>query len=269
MKTVSRWAIGAVVLSAASLGLTTAAFAQCAIPTGLFAFDFSDNQYLNCFRDLVRGGGINAGLDQGGTEHTALNITGSGGAAGATWLTVVDQDPSTPAADNLFGSAVLCADVLIQPFNNAKGAGLVALLNEGAGQKGLALILYDAGNTDSLELATVEGDPAQRGRLTRLASLPLGSQIAENAWYRVVMTVLVDGPPQITGQVFRHTTPSDPNSGLVALPGTLSYSPGSLPAGVSALGQEGVIGASTSAVVNSSVTNFTNVAGNCQDSTSN
>ena len=43
------------------------------------------------------------------------------------------------------------------------GAGLVALLNEGPGQHGLALILYDAGNSDSLVLATVD----QAGTLKR------------------------------------------------------------------------------------------------------
>ena len=46
-----------------------------------------------------------------------------------------------------------------------KGAGLVALLNEGAGQKGLALIISDAGNTDLLRIATLDGDPAKQGEL--------------------------------------------------------------------------------------------------------
>ena len=104
-------------------------------------------------------------MDLGLATHTSLNITGSAGAGGATWLTVVDQAPENPAGDNIYGSEFLCADILIQRFDNTKGAGVVAFLNEGVGQKGLALILYNAGNTDRLVLATVEGDPAQAGKL--------------------------------------------------------------------------------------------------------
>ena len=59
----------------------------------------------------------------------------------------------------------------IVPFNNIKGAGVVALLNEGPGQKGLALVIYEAGNTDTLFLATVDGDPAKKGKLKTLASV--------------------------------------------------------------------------------------------------
>ena len=62
--------------------------------------------------------------------------------------------------------------MLIVPFNNIKGAGVVALLNEGAGKKGLALVIHEAGNTDTLFLATVDGDPAKKGKLKTLVSVP-------------------------------------------------------------------------------------------------
>ena len=44
----------------------------------------------------------------------------------------------------------------IVPFNNIKGAGVVTLLNEDQGKKGLALVIYEAGNTDTMFLATVD-----------------------------------------------------------------------------------------------------------------
>ena len=50
---------------------------------------------------------------------------------------------------------------------------MVALLNEGLDQRGLALIVSDAGNTDMLRLVTVEGDPAKQGKLTKLSSVSL------------------------------------------------------------------------------------------------
>jgi hypothetical protein len=153
-------------------------------------------------------------MDLGPTGHTALNITGSAGSGGATWLTVVDQVPGDTAADNVYGSEFLCADILIQRFDNTKGAGVVAFLNEGVGKKGLALILYNAGNTDRLVLATVEGHPALAGKLAIVKSVSLGGLIKENAWYRVLLTAVVDVRPQIMGQVFKHAVETDPNSAI-------------------------------------------------------
>ena len=120
------------------------------------------------------------------------------GSNGNTWLTVFDQTPGTPDQTIFIGSVSLSADVLIHRFNNKKGAGVVSLFNETAGQKGLALILYDNGNTDSLVLATVNqaivppGD-FPGGTLTALRSVALGSGILENAWYRLEMDVVVGG----------------------------------------------------------------------------
>jgi hypothetical protein len=101
----------------------------------------------------------------------------------------------------------LSADVLIHTYNNKKGAGLLALYNEASGKKGLALTLYDAGNTDTLVLATVD----QAGKLATLKTVSLGAAIAENAWYRVSMDVSVGaGQVSVVGTVFRHETPTDP-----------------------------------------------------------
>ena len=120
--------------------------------------------------------------------HQALNFTGNAGAAGDTWITVYDPAPNPPPVT--FGSVSLSADVLIHTFNNKKGAGLLALYNEAPSKKGLALTLYDAGNTDTLVLATVD----QAGKLVTLKTVSLGAGIAENVWYRVSMDVAVDGP---------------------------------------------------------------------------
>jgi hypothetical protein len=221
-----------------------------------FNFAFGLSQYPTCFRDLLRGGEINVGPDVGNTGNSALNFTGPVPQIGSThtWLTLYDTDPQTSAPDSTFGPGpqTLCADVLIERFNNAKGAGVVALFNEGPGLKGLALYIIDSGNADKLFLSTI----AQNGTLTPLTpSVPLGSGISEKAWYRVMMTVN-PATPLVTGKVFSHTTATNPNSLLSAQVGsTLTYS-GVLPA---ASGENGIMATDTSAVVNSSVTNFTNI----------
>src|SRR5262249_29517464 len=96
-----------------------------------FDFDFSGSEYTDCFRDVLRGGDIDAGTDVGGTTHSALNFSGGAGSSGATWLTVYDATPDTLAPGATFGAETICADVLFHTFNNVKGAGPVALLNEG------------------------------------------------------------------------------------------------------------------------------------------
>ena len=252
------------------LALSTAGWATpaaCDLPTGEYDFDFADGQYPECFRDVVRGGGINNdAMDFGGTGHTSLNITGTGGAGGRTWVTVVDQAPDTPAADNVYASGTICADVLIQQFNNRKGAGVVALYNQDPAKKGLALIITTAGNTDTLVLGTIAGDT--NGTFTPITSVPLGSQVAENQWYRVVMGVdVLSSSPVITGQAYRHTDPRDPNSDIAAIGAQLTFAPATLPTGVDAEGEEGIIGWAVGAVENSSVTNFTNVRANCLNTT--
>jgi hypothetical protein len=270
IRLIARFTLATALAAAATVGLATESWADCNLGDGLYNFDFGDSKYPDCFRDVQpappRVDGINPGMDLGGTGHTALNITGSAGAAGATWLTVVDQSPADSDADNVYGSEFLCADILIQRFDNTKGAGVVAFLNEGVGKKGLALILYNAGNMDRLVLATVEGHPAKAGKVAVVKSLPLGGLIQENAWYRVLLTAVVDGPPQIMGQVFKHAVGTDPNSAISQVGGTLVYTPQSLPDGVDALGQNAIIGSAFNAVVNTSVTNVSNILADCQGS---
>jgi hypothetical protein len=265
LKKIGRSAVAAAIAGVAAFGPVTTSWAQvsppCPLPTGEFDFDFADSQYPRCFRDVVRTGAFTAGEDFGGTRHTSLNIAGTAGAGGLTWMTMVDQDPNTPAADVVFASGTVCADILIQRFNNNKGAGVVALYNQDPKKKGLALILYDAGNTDLLTLATVAGDA--NGRLTPLVSVRLGSAIAENNWYRVVMTVTVGAMLEVHGQAYKHKTGTDPNSDIEAIGAPLTFGPTAFPIGVENQGEEGIIGSAIGAVENSSVTNFTNVRVNC------
>ena len=273
-KKIGRSAIAAASAGVATFALVTTSWAQvtppCPLPTGEFDFDFADDsQYPRCFRDVVRPGAFTAGEDSGGTGHTSLNIAGTAGAGGRTWMTMVDQDPTTPAADVVFASGTVCADILIQRFNNTKGAGVVALykpddpINQVDPKKrgGLALILYNAGNSDRLTLATVAGDA--NGGLTPLMSVPLGSAIAENNWYRVVMTVSVNGTLAVQGQAYKHATGADPNSGIIAIGPPLTFGPTAFPDGIDDEGEEGIIGSAINAVVNSSVTNFSNVKDTC------
>ena len=172
IRQIVRFTVAAALAGGATVGLAAESWADCDLPDGLYHFDFGGSEYTDCFRDaqIPRGGRIAPGTDLGGSGHTALNITGSAGAGGATWLTVVDQAPGDVFQDNIYGSEFLCADILIQRFNNTKGAGVVTFFNqvdtEGnvVDKKGLALILYNAGNTDRLVLATVEGLPPRPAR---------------------------------------------------------------------------------------------------------
>ena len=56
------------------------------------------------------------------------------------------------------------ADILINKFNNAKGGGLVALLQTDSGGEGLFLLLIDSGNTDRLTLNTIDPNSGKIGR---------------------------------------------------------------------------------------------------------
>jgi hypothetical protein len=210
---------------------------------------------LTDFRDVRRASDINPDLDLGGTGQPAINFTGSAGSGGDAWITVYDATPGTPDEDPVYGNVNLSADVLIQTYNNKKGAGLLSLFNEGAGQKGLSLIVYDSGNSDSLALAVV--NPAT-GQFTALTSVSLGGNILEKIWYRVTMSVVVSGANvAVTGKVFRHTVATDPNSPIGAQVGvTLNFS-GARPSGVDAAGEVGIVAGAASTAVNSSVTNFT------------
>jgi Na+/H+ antiporter NhaD/arsenite permease-like protein len=96
------------------------------------------------------------------------------------------------------------------------------------------------------------------GAFTALTTVSLGSNITENIWFRLTMDVTVTGANvTVTGKVFRHATPTDPASALGAqVGGTLTFN-GARPAGIDATGEIGMVAAAVSAVVDSSVTNFT------------
>jgi hypothetical protein len=264
-KEIGRSAIAAAIAGVATIfGLSAASWAQpepqCIFTTGEFDFDFAHGQYPECFRDVVRGAAIKAGVDLGGTGHTSLNIRGAGSPAGRTWMTVVAQDPDGPP-DLLYRSGTVCADILMKRVRNTKGAGVAVLYNQGEGKKGLALVLYNAGDSDRLTLATVDGDA--KGGLTPLMDVPLGSAIAEKNWYRVVMTFRPGDRTEIEGQAYAHVDGSDPNSAIRAIGPVLRYAPTAFPAGIDEFGESGIIGSAIKAADNSSVTNFTNVKASC------
>jgi hypothetical protein len=236
---------------------TGAAWANDGVCTS-FPLSFSDSQYTSCFTDVRRGADINDNHapDLGGTGHTALNFTGGAGPAGDTWLTRYTPDGAIKIYDT--PGHCVTADVLIHTYNNTKGAGLVALLNfaPSEGGKGLALILYDQGNSDALQLATV--DPAT-GRLTKLKSVSLGAGIAENAWYRLNLILSLSAPDLLTvsGSAFRHATPTDPNSPTGTQVGPELRFFGRLGAlGLETSGEVGIAASAFSTNVNSIVTNW-------------
>jgi hypothetical protein len=85
---IGRFTLAAALAIAATVGLAAESWAvRELLPGGLYHFDFASH-YPECFREVQRGGGITPGMDLGPARHTALNITGSAGSGGATWLTV-------------------------------------------------------------------------------------------------------------------------------------------------------------------------------------
>jgi hypothetical protein len=151
----------------------------------------------------------------------------------------------------------MSADVLISRFNNAKGGGLVALLNTNPGDKGLFLLLINNGNTDRLTLNTIDPD---NGKIARIASVPLGSGVVEDAWYHLNLVVFARNnidSLDVLASVWSHTDPSNPSSPLGGqLGSTLAFN-GSLDD--LGLVQEGYVGMAAwarSAVVDTSITNF-------------
>src|SRR5262249_50424679 len=156
-----------------------------------------------------------------------------------------------------FDGICMRADILINRFNNAKGGGLVALLNTTPGGKGLFLLPIDNGSTDRLTLSTI--DP-NSGKIVEIQNFTvgLGSRIVENAWYHLELTVTArdsDDSLSLFALMRPHMDPSNPNSPLglgigVLFDGTLSEL---------GLEQEGFVGMAAwarSAVVNTSFTNF-------------
>ena len=243
-----------------TLGFAGAASAQ--IFTGFY--DFADTQYADDFTDVRRGSQINGGApDLGGTGHTALNFTGQAGPAGDTWLTKWTPGGAPTHFNGRCGTGV-AATILTHPFNNRKGAGLVALLNDAnPGDKGLAVILYNNGNTDAIQLATI--DPFT-GKLAPLKTLPLIAPIEENAWYVMLMELTVDLAYEghsltVEAMVLSLQDPTDPdpNGEFDRVIGFLRFKTfqTSLEGlGLKPAGQVGVMASAINAVVDSSVTTW-------------
>jgi hypothetical protein len=204
------------------------------------------------FREVRRADGIgfNNGTDVcGGTNHWGFSLTGSAGAAGDNWIAVLDGAPNDDTPTSLFGDVTVRADVLIRPFNNSKGGGVLARFNQD--HKGLALTISNAGNTDRLLLGTVSaGSPA----FTTLASANLNGQINQCAWYQVNLYV---GNQQSTfawGTVWSHVDPSNPNSSLDDVLGSVEIP--AAPDGILATGEIGFFGRATLAVEDTTIANW-------------
>ena len=259
----TKWKTVALLSLLMLVGVVGAASAQ--VFTGFY--DFAESQYTDDFTGVRRGAKINGGgLDLGGTGHNALNFTGQAGPAGATWLTKWTPGGDT-ATFNGRCSIGIAANLLTHRFNNRKGAGLVALLNDATpGDKGLAIVLYNNGNTDAVQLATI--DPFT-GKLSPIKTLPLIAPIQENAWYVVIMEIMVDLAFEghsllVHASVYSLVDPADPNSDFAQEIGYVQYKTfqTSLEAlGLKPSGQVGVMASSISAVVDSSVTNWIAVEG--------
>jgi hypothetical protein len=234
-------------------GLAGTASAQ--IFTGFY--DFTDTQYTDDFTDVRRGPQINsAPLDLGGTGQSALNFTGHAGPAGDTWLTKWTPAGAPSILNGRCGTSV-AAFILTHPFDNRKGAGVVALLNDAnPGDKGLAVILYDNGNSDAIQLATI--DPLT-GKLSPLKTVPLFARIREDGWYVVFMDLTVelafDGDDLIVdATVLSLQDPTDANSDLDRIVGSLRFKGPLGATGLQPEGQVGIMASATGAVVDSSVT---------------
>ena len=92
-----------------------------------------------------------------------------------------------------------------------------------------------------------------------LSTVALGSGIAEDTWYRLMLGLAFTGSDfTITGQVFPHTTATDPNSGLgLQIGATLSYTDiAPWTVGLSDPYEIGLVARGVSAVVDTSITNF-------------
>lgn len=209
------------------------------------------------FRDILGATRASRGLDLGGTGHTALNSTGSdNNSAYRGIITVYGSDPTDGLPTLWTGDIQLSTDVLIHPFHNAKGAGLLFLFNEGVGMEGLALYLWNAGNSDSYAMNFVHQDGVSRPGNTAL-SQSLGSNIPQDAWFRLTLDLVFSGSNYTeTGKVFRHTTTTDPGSALGTQIGTSLVYAGVLSSAIANPYETGYVARGDSAVVDTSVTNL-------------
>jgi hypothetical protein len=200
------------------------------------SYDNATVQTRGLFTDLRRGTGIGADY-----ANCLLIFTGSAGASGDMWITMLNSpdDPPPPT----FSCVSIDATVTIHKFDNRKAVGFVANYDP-ATQKGLFLGLYDAGNSDGLTLSTFSGATGQL--LATVKTLFLGAKVLENVGYFLELDICNDGTTlTATGTVKNGT----------ATVGVLSFT-GPIPAGISPSGQIGVGGQAKSAAVDSSVARF-------------
>jgi hypothetical protein len=194
--------------------------------------------------------GISA-CDNGSGTQTSLNFTGPNQSGGVTYLTLYDTTPADGAATtdtfdaSVPGGLTISADVLFAS-NHGAGGGVVALYGEG--QDGLALILNNAGNTETGSLELVYRSPGQGDLLISSAELTPGDVVLLGNWYQVTLNIMVNaalGTYSATGTIQSHVTGTDPNSNLLATLASISTS-GSLTSPGNALdltnpGQVGVL----------------------------
>jgi hypothetical protein len=252
----------ALTLCAVAISFTSGIVSAGVINTVTFS---SDATYSNSnppaggqFRDFIAPTGINRGNDVGGTGNTALNFTLSAGSGGASAITLFDLNPTNATPTLFTGGLTLYADVLAHSFNNAKQPGILAYFNEGPGEGGIALLLSDAGNTDALILQKVGQTGIDAGGSNDLASVSLAGGLGEDAWYRLVFASTITGNSiHVTGQVYSHTNPSNPNSALGAQIGAdLTHNHSLNQLGISGTGEVGLAFRTVSTTSSASVTNF-------------
>ena len=91
-----------------------------------------------------------------------------------------------------------------------------------------------------------------------------GISTRKKNWYRLIMTVdpaIPNGDGEGLQAQRRQPTRTAPLGAQVGA--TLTYRPAALPAGVTSSGENGILASAISAVLNVSVTNFTNNATQC------
>ena len=224
-----RCAAGSALVVGLAVGFSVAPTVSLAAPiTFVGPADYDNNaaQTTGVFRDVLNGSLINSDLDLGGTGHTALNFTGcDNNSAVLGRTTLYDTNVSNGSQRCSLAISQSAPMFSSHPFNNSKGAGIVVLFNEGAGNQGIALSLWTDGNTDSDKVQLVQQTGETRPGVA-LSTVALGSVIAADVWYRLTMDLTFsDSNFTVTGKVFTHTTQTDPNSALgVQVGSTLTYS---------------------------------------------
>ena len=167
----------------------------------VFDFDFSANAYARCFRDLLRGDQITAGLDLGGTGHTSLNVKGSSGSTPTTWLTVYDATPASLGR----GPDLRRPDALrrhpdraVQQYQGG-WPGRPAERGRGQERPGAG---HPRGRQHGHAVPRHGGRrPGEEGKADDIGERPLAVEgISGKSWYRLIMTVDPAGPPHGDGE---------------------------------------------------------------------